>query len=319
MRTIRVLGETGFQARLIGEPSIAQPQSGKQLTCLRAFQGRVYAGFGDWNENTGPILLVAYDPAAHQFVLGPTISTEAIDEMRVIGNKLFVPEVDYSGWFWHHSDVHVFDGDAWSFLRIPRAIHIFDVAEFQGRLYAAYQYNPSNVLDGMHRIAAFEADQLVDPCVLEQNEAGRIFRLLVVGDRLYAMPQAGSPYVFDGRSWSRMWAAGQRIAIRSETDGTRAVVLSRHDGNEAYIVTAQGEWKHLSQARHPVDVKFRDGAFYILDFSLSEGVILRSSDLKNWDPVVWFTSTSPATALETLDGVFYVGLGSGELWRLDAP
>lgn len=134
-------------ATLVGRPSESQPEIGRAISCLRAFRGKIYAGFGDWTDNTGPIPVVAYDPDVGALTSGPTLQTEAIDEMRVIGDALYVPEVDHT-WFWFYSDIHVFDGREWASIRLRRAVHVFDVAEFKGRVYVAYQYKPANSSEG---------------------------------------------------------------------------------------------------------------------------------------------------------------------------
>lgn len=322
--TVRPLpGNLSVTAVFLGSPSESQPDSGKPISCLRSFRGKVFAGYGDWTENTGPILVVSYDPIDHEFDCGPELSTEAIDVMRVIGERLVVPEVDYSGWFWFHSDVHFFDGEQWSSVRLPRAIHVFDVAQFQGRLYVAYQYNPKEDTDRMHRVAVFENGRLVNPKVLEQGRHGRIYRLVACGERLYAFPERGpGAYVYDGSGW-HSWngpVTGRRFAFRTETDGKQALVIVETLGrNAAFVIDDAGRGRVVDAFRNPVDVKRVEKVFYVLDRldSGKRATLFRSGNLVEWEPVLEFEAESPPTAMETLEGFTYVGLENGELWRLE--
>jgi hypothetical protein len=320
-------------ATLVGRPSESQPAIGRAISCLRAFRGRVYAGFGDWTDNTGPIPIVAYDPDTSALTSGPTLNTEAIDEMRVIGDALYVPEVDHGGWFWFHSDVHVFDGREWASMRLRRAVHVFDVAEFKGRVYVAYQHNPASSSEGYHRIAVFEDGRLADPAVFEKARGGRLWRMVACGDWLYVFTQGQtSAYRSNGSEW-RPWTPpilGPDVAIRSESDGTKAIVIrgslrfSRPDGlrfteTSAFCIDAGGAGHPLDPFRMPVDVKRWRGKFYVLDrVSPSANRILSSDDLVHWQTELQFQSDSPPTSMERLHGDYYIGLQNGELWRLAA-
>ncbi len=319
-------------ATLVGRPSESQPEIGRAISCLRAFRGRIYAGFGDWTDNTGPIPVVAYDPDMGALTSGPTLKTEAIDEMRVIGDALYVPEVDHTGWFWFYSDIHVFDGREWASIRLRRAVHVFDVAEFKGRVYVAYQYNPANSSEGYHRIAVFENGRLIDPAVFEKTRGGRLWRMVACGDWLYVFTHRQTAYRSNGSKW-RPWTPpilGPDVTMRSESDGTNAIVIrgslqfSRPDGlrfteTSAFRIDADGAGQLLDPFRMPVDVKRSRGKFYVLDrVSPTANRILSSEDLVHWKTELQFQSDSSPTSMELLHGDYYIGLQNGELWRLAA-
>ncbi len=317
---LRILeGSTTFRASFIGMPSRSQPSSGRRISCLASFRERVFIGYGDWNENTGPIRLVSFNPQERRFDDGPMLATEAIDVMRVIGGELVVPEVDHTGWFWFYSDLHRFDGTKWFSLRLPRAVHIFDAAEFQGKLYVGYQFNPRNASDGMHRVAVFDGDRLVDAKAFEGDDVGRIWRLLPCGGRLYAFGE-NSSHVFDGRTWT-LWSGPRTLGApvsRAESDGRKAVVLL--DSWKAYRIDDNGAVLLIDSFSEPIDVRFRDGVFYILDGGGSSlhPAVYRSDDLVAWELSLQFESDSPPTALEVHGGGFYIGLENGELWWLNS-
>src|SRR4051812_25423164 len=71
---------------------------GNLIATLKPFNGRLYAGYGDYNANTGPIAVRAYDPALGGFT-DPMLSsaTEAIYIYRNLNNKLYAPNIDTRG------------------------------------------------------------------------------------------------------------------------------------------------------------------------------------------------------------------------------
>ncbi len=78
----------------------AQPTAqGKRIGALKVWNGKVYAGYGDYSANTGPIALTPFDIASNSFAATPewTANTEMIGTMRDYGNKLVVPATDASG------------------------------------------------------------------------------------------------------------------------------------------------------------------------------------------------------------------------------
>lgn len=57
----------------------AQPTAtGRALRTLCPWRGRLYIGYGDYQANTGPIAVTAWDPARNAFVTVHTSDTEAI-------------------------------------------------------------------------------------------------------------------------------------------------------------------------------------------------------------------------------------------------
>src|SRR5262245_22692826 len=51
--------------------------TGRTIATLVAFRGRIYAGYGDYGANTGPISICGFDPASAQFDHAFDSATEA--------------------------------------------------------------------------------------------------------------------------------------------------------------------------------------------------------------------------------------------------
>ncbi|NRA38398.1 MAG: hypothetical protein HRU15_09680 [Planctomycetes bacterium] len=333
-KTIHTLSANAqYAPKFIGYASIGQPKSGKAIKCLRAYDGRIYVGCGNWNENTGPILTVSYNPLEHAFVCGPALATEAIDEMRVVDHSLIIPETDHTGWFWGYSDIHMYNGAEWSSVRLPRAVHIFDVADFQEQMYVAYQFNAKKKTEAYNRIAVVKNGSLVDAKSFEQNRYGRLWKLVCCGKWLYAFPQQGVAAMrFDGTSWQK-WngiKTGRARPFRAETSGSAAVILSGQFAlnrskqiclvsSGAYVINEDGDKVAvIKEFTMPVDVKFHDGTFFLLNREAENGQasIYSSTDALQWQRILGFTSDSPPTSLEVMDESLYLGLRNGEFWTL---
>jgi len=90
-------------------------------------RGRLYIGYGDYQSNTGPIDVTAWDPVRADFVTVHSSDTEAIDNDRVIGDELYAPATDPR----QHADYAV--GEPWRDQRPVTAAHAYDIVTLDGR------------------------------------------------------------------------------------------------------------------------------------------------------------------------------------------
>src|SRR5829696_5993845 len=101
---------------------------GTNLVDTRAFNGRIYFGYGDIDANTGPIVISSYDPTTNQWQDHLTFDTERIERFRVIGGELWAPATDPHG----AADPEYAKGSArheWSQIDAGRSIKVLDVVE----------------------------------------------------------------------------------------------------------------------------------------------------------------------------------------------
>ncbi len=54
----------------------------------------MYLGYGDYDKNTGPIVITAYDPTTRTFANAWTSRTESIEVFRPLMGRLYVPAID---------------------------------------------------------------------------------------------------------------------------------------------------------------------------------------------------------------------------------
>lgn len=104
---------------------------------MQVYNDRIYLGHGDFNKNAGPIPVIYYDPSNNKFVTQYTVDEEQIDVYKVINDKLYIPGTDAKE-SWSLGNFYVMENDQWMKYRtIPKAIHVNDLACFNGRLYVA--------------------------------------------------------------------------------------------------------------------------------------------------------------------------------------
>jgi hypothetical protein len=117
----------------------AQPTArGQVLGALFAFDGRVHLGYGDYSDNTGPILSVAWNDELGRFDALGVLPTEEVQAFRPGLAELYVPAIDPDG---HQESGGVYRLDcassSWVIgTPIEGAVHVYDVARQGESIYA---------------------------------------------------------------------------------------------------------------------------------------------------------------------------------------
>lgn len=104
---------------------------GRNLRNVRAFGGRLYFGYGDLNENTGPVEIASFDPMTKTWAHHLTLMTESIERYVVVGDRLFAPCADAHANLKDSCELAVGDGNhEWKVRNdIGDSIHVMDVTE----------------------------------------------------------------------------------------------------------------------------------------------------------------------------------------------
>lgn len=124
------------QVVMLGNP-FNKATFAKNVWDMQVYNGRIYLGHGDYNSNAGPIPVIYYDPVVNKFVTQYSVNEEQIDKYKVLNGKLYIPGTD-SKESWDYGNFYVMDNDQWNkFRTIPNAVHVFDMAYYNGQLYAA--------------------------------------------------------------------------------------------------------------------------------------------------------------------------------------
>lgn len=110
---------------------------------LHAFDGRLYIGAGNSANrgpapNAGPVPLFSWDPRRRAFRHELVVDDEQLERFVTLGDTLFVPGHDArESWEWGNLYRREARGEWRKLRRVPRAVHLYDLALHRGRLYAA--------------------------------------------------------------------------------------------------------------------------------------------------------------------------------------
>ena len=121
-------------------PGLAdQPTAhGQVLSDLAAFDGRLHLGYGDYDQNTGPITAPVWDPVALEFLIYGVLPTEEARGMFLANGALFMPAIDPDG---HQEDGGIYRLDCalarWAIeTPIAGAVHVYDLSVQGDTIYA---------------------------------------------------------------------------------------------------------------------------------------------------------------------------------------
>lgn len=122
----------------------AQPTArGRTLHDLVGFQGKVYAGYGDYGENTGPIRHTPWGVVANQWQPEDWQDTEEVNNYQVVNGILFSPSIDPA---WrgtlelasNASDYANVNGlDQWPDSDRMDSYHVFDIRQLGSAMIAS--------------------------------------------------------------------------------------------------------------------------------------------------------------------------------------
>ncbi len=322
---------SGLPCRLVARPEFvslgrnpyaaAQPTAvGRRLHTLEGWRGALYMGYGDYDENTGPIEIAAYDPRHASFGTRLRFPTEAVEVYRAIGERLYAPAIDPVG-DGPSAAVAVGEPDGtWSNVKSVLMTHAFDIVTRDGG---------DLWLVGSRRLSAIAVRSVdggrtwttaleVGPRSGQEQDFARFHFVFVLAGRLYVQAQdyVGGVFprsrVWDGRSWddgpdlhpipntgAKPYAfAGQVVYLGA--DG-----ITAFDGARARVVRAP--------STHVTDLTLSGGVLYVLDGR----EVLATEDLARWRPVA--TAPRGATSIGVLEGYLYAGTASSELHRYCRP
>ncbi len=317
----------------------AQPTSiGKILAALSAFNGKIYAGFGDYDTNTGPIGIRPFDPAAGAFgerLLNST--TEAIYQFREIGGKLYAPDIDPTTSSSGGYAVGTASGatETWQHKAPVTAVHVFDMAEYGGSLWmAGADGNNAAVWRSTNNGATWGTSLSVAPG--GGFSFVRIYGMGVHDNRLYVNvdAEATQSRVFDGTSWadgpdltpgggymSNADTFAGSLIYRSNEAGLGPSKMYRFDGASAaflsngtlldqfYDYTIVGERMY---ALIPEFVQV-PGQFP----TLQDVVVKWTDNLVDWQTIATPPITSRSLAI--LDDRLFIGATNAELYEYSEP
>lgn len=313
---------------------------------MTAFEGKIYFGSGDWQRNTGPAPIFELsigDDGRERTDASYIIVGEAITRLRVLDDQLYAPDIDpMEGW--NIGNIYELSQGAWQKKRsIPDALHVFDVARWDGRLFVS-----TGTSSGAALYQSSDDGKSWSPLpmdAVDMLDAGRFRQMAVLNDSLIVMPSPANRYVWQlDRNGFKKVAANLFPGLRNYW-GTTATRVESFNGALLYtadIYFSDGETKSLflddkgEPTTNPLYIlrdlnrgaeivkAFKDA--YVTDVSVSNdeclvltaeqrgdkfvGSLFRSGDLVSWTKIAEFNADAAPYSVAELQGKYYVGLAN---------
>ena len=330
----------------IGYPPYVRRQcdDGIGINCLKAWQDRIYIGYGSWSPNRGPVCINYFLPSDNKFVtetvyiddenrnqvflLEDSISNyvEIVDKLYITGTDPmpYPNETPAESWEW--GDFYRNDGSGWvKYRTIPNGVHTFDMSKKDGYFFAAIGVEPGEIpLLRSEDGGESWVDAIASTGIIRFNH---LFKLQ---HALYAIASRGDPgkvYKYDGNtklfaetSWNLMPGNAKAVACIAVTDDRIYYIAM---GNN-HIYTALQEQNGVELAKHNPDEKIWDlkivdkylymlttvesGDEYTVVIYRIEGTIYKSS--------VSTVLPSEAISMEILNDTIYLGTRSGVIYSI---
>jgi hypothetical protein len=301
----------------------AQPtETGRMLVTLVPWQGRLYAGYGDWNANTGPIAVTAWDPTGLGFRDYLVSCTEAIYTYRVLGDRLWAPAIDPAGAPRCDPPADFAVGEPWTDrLTLRGPLHVFDAATTGSDVWLVGA-------DSLGATAWRSVDGGAHWTVAErvpQTGVARFYFAGMFAGKLYveAVDSSGvrTPRVFD--PVTDTWAPGPDLLQAAGEWGWHPVVFAGHMVYQTHPPTRDAGARLLAfdgaSVTQPLSAQIYD---FIASgpelFALgTDGVVWRTIDLVTWQAIA--QGPPGGRSIGAVGGRLYVGTGAAALYRLRSP
>ncbi len=327
-------GATAFQYVGTHPQAVNQPDTstGRQLKSLAAWNGKVYAGYGDYDKNTGPVSVTPFNPMTNSFATTPEhiADTEEIEIWSTIGTKLYGVHTDPKS----HNGATYSVADAssgkpvWTNVYKATMTHVFGIASLSPTdLFLVGSLDEGSAYNEVAKVFRSTDGGVTWNQSLSVPSRGGFNRMMFVaklGDKIYAQNLSTSDFngaqpqtqawVLSGTSWSKTTPialtynphngaefAGKILAQTSPSGGS----LVAYDGRSTTTVRSSvRDYKVHS-----------DGYVYILTYANSDMFVMRSKDLTTWEQVT--AAPNNSRSLAVLGNTLYIGTSDSEMFKAE--
>jgi hypothetical protein len=247
--------------------------------------GILYAGCGDYAENSGPATIWSCDLSTGVWSEATATQDESVARFVTANGKLFAPGIDSTVPTWAWGNCYYLQQGKWQmFTRVPGAVHNFDIAGYDGKLYFAIGTSTGS-----------DTPVLASDANMEQFSQVPFYR-----DAEPVFPVAGESYsrVYDFFELKGTLYCLFRLYTEEGKNGYQIYRLAE-DGFH-YVSDAEG-LKVTGVRQIPVGGKVQLGdACYI-----ATGNLYRTEDFQSFTPIA-MPRGGYVTDLLTQDGVLYI-------------
>lgn len=291
----------------------AQPTTyGRRLVDLALKDGRVWAGYGDYNSNTGPVVVAGIDPDHDSaFVSDFTMDTEAAYNLRSIGGELVIPATD------PRVNADFATSEPWEQSRPINATHVYDSVTLTGsdRWLVGSQGQDAVAWRSQNGGASWTESIRVKPFDAVDGSYARFYFAAVLGDELWVQAKsssgavAPSAKVFDGSSWR-----DDTPVLRRGTFGWKPMPYEQgvvfHRVGHGYVGEIfYFDGQTTTAIARGFDHEVVDGTLFVLD---EARIVRRRLATGDWTSVAQAPANAISIAID--DDTVYSGTDNSELY-----
>jgi hypothetical protein len=112
------------------QASLQPTDRGRKLNFLKHWNGAIYAGYGDYGTNTGPIAITPFSRSRNRFAARPAFwaNSEELQVFRALNGRLYAPSIDPIDRILPDDYFERPLAGPWIGRNVVDAVHVFDVA-----------------------------------------------------------------------------------------------------------------------------------------------------------------------------------------------
>ena len=305
---------------------------------MAVFNGKLFLGCGDYDQNTGPCDIWQLDLTANEWSVSDMVDDEAVMNFEIIDQNLIATGTDPKG-SWTNGSFYTLISDGWQTDRtVPFAIHMFDIAKFNGKTFYAIG-NQSNAQSPIQitsdGITYTNAPFYIDGVALIDNPDygfSRCYNLFESDSDLFAFcwfndsnnqPKMVGIFKFDGQAFHYVSTLTDLGAINRGNNRQLPLNKAITYDNKFFFSTgylySTDSFESLNKINIPNDP-------YVQDMTVNEGNLYILTSTKNGEDAflntIWeytqahglkeiysFPLEQSAITLEKYNDAYFVGIG----------
>ncbi|MEO6190089.1 MAG: T9SS type A sorting domain-containing protein [Saprospiraceae bacterium] len=309
--------------------AVLQPTiSGKQLKTLFPWKGKLYSGYGDYNDNTGPIDIFSFSTDSLKFIHESIANTEAVYNYKAINGMLYAPAIDRRG----SGDFAKMDSNGiWGNYKFGsyNSEHVYDAAGLNDSVLFMVGSQSSNAAVWKSSNNGRTWNQILADSAIsgKSGDFARFYFAGVYNGNLYvqARDYYGSLHpsskVYNGSTWSNgpsLFPLSGSLGWRPEVFAGKLVYRSWEPGNTTPLRSFDGINNAWVNSLYVFDCVIDSNYFYALvDSGYGVLNIRRTNDLVNWQNLMKVPYTSRSLAI--LNDKLFVGTKDSKIMQYTKP
>jgi len=302
------------------------------------YEGKLYIGNGDFDDNAGPIDIWCYDPKTDKWEKSGTVRDESVSRFVLIDGKLAATGTDPMD-DWELGNYYLLENGEWKTVRtIPGAVHNFDMVEHNGKIFCAIGVEPGGYpaavsTDGgatFTQVPFYKDGKLLDT---SDDTSIRTYSTFLFKDQVYTSYVGRDP---NGAYYELYRFENDRFVFQkslSDEMGHMAITQGLYSANVEYknkyfiatgymfVTEDMDDFKYIKYPNADVcyDYKIIGNKLYSLtSFEVEKGkhkiCVWENSSGKNNDfkQLFYFYYDAPCISFEYENGDFYIGIGSSK-------